>query len=278
MSSNSAEPVPERPVWHSRPRLCTRQVDDRSGKAQPRAAVPHIVLIGIDDTDNAESRGTGYLARQLLAHCAALGCRPIGVTRHQFLVDPRIPYTSHNSGACLAVETAGGVDSVRVAFDFVARASAEGSDPGVCIVALEDVPAAVIEFGRRATAEVLEIAEAMDLAAAAGIELRPLGGTGQGVIGALGSVGLRAGGNDGRFIEWPGLRQLPERVKSAELAEMGIGLDHRSDRRPGPDDIYETLGWLRPALVSGGPLWSVTWNEERNAWIPVDTKRSRPLE
>ncbi|KPK74876.1 MAG: hypothetical protein AMJ79_12975, partial [Phycisphaerae bacterium SM23_30] len=57
------------------------------------------ILIGIDDTDNAASRGTGFLARQLFRQCQNRQLRPLGVTRHQFLIDPRIPYTSHNSGA-----------------------------------------------------------------------------------------------------------------------------------------------------------------------------------
>ena len=58
-----------------------------------------MILIGLDDTDNAVSRGTGYLARTLLGELARRGCRPIGVTRHQLLLDARIPYTSHNSSA-----------------------------------------------------------------------------------------------------------------------------------------------------------------------------------
>ncbi|MHC4369889.1 MAG: hypothetical protein ACYSW8_19940, partial [Planctomycetota bacterium] len=58
-----------------------------------------IFLIGIDDTDNETSPGTGRLARQLLAECALRSLDPLGVTRHQFLVDPAIRYTSHNSGA-----------------------------------------------------------------------------------------------------------------------------------------------------------------------------------
>ena len=63
-------------------------------------------LIGIDDTDNLESRGTGHLARQLarLLESAISGLRIGSITRHQLLVDPRIPYTSHNSSACVQAE------------------------------------------------------------------------------------------------------------------------------------------------------------------------------
>jgi hypothetical protein len=64
------------------------------------------ILIGIDDTDNEETHGTGRRARQLGDRLAADGLAEIdGVTRHQLLVDPRIPYTSHNSSACLLART-----------------------------------------------------------------------------------------------------------------------------------------------------------------------------
>lgn len=53
-------------------------------------------LIGIDDTDNLESRGTGFRARQLLQRLAEAGfARPLGITRHQLYVHSDIPYTSH---------------------------------------------------------------------------------------------------------------------------------------------------------------------------------------
>ena len=237
-----------------------------------------IVLIGLDDTDNQDSPGTGNLARRVFAECRARGARPLSVTRHQFLVDPRIPYTSHNSGACVAVESDDGLGAVAFAFDYVARASAEGSDPGVCVAVLDAVPTAVMDFGRRATREVLEMPEAFALAGEAGIELRALGGTGQGVIGALGSIGLHADGNDGRFIQIPGLRELPDRLGAGDFARVGIHLDHQAARQPAPGDAYETLGWVRPRLSGGRPVLPVEWNEVHNAWIPVDRKRSRPLE
>ena len=259
------------------------------------------LLIGLDDTDNADSRGTGYLARALLEECgrrglvvdAASGRVPrkaavgrfhvpgLGVTRHQFLVDPRIPYTSHNSGACVAVEGADGAKAGdgaaawAFAFDFVAGRSAPGSDPGVCVARAGDVPAEVIDFGRRASTEILEAGEAIRLAKRAGLALRPLGGSGLGVIGALASVGLRAGGGDGRFIDLPGLRELPARVGAEELVRLGIRLDHRGTRRCGPGDAYDTLGWVRPRLIGGGPVLPVEWSEENHAWVPVDRRHNQ---
>jgi hypothetical protein len=51
-----------------------------------------MLFIGLDDTDNLESRGTGYLARRIAAVLAA-DYALLGVTRHQLLVDPRVPCT-----------------------------------------------------------------------------------------------------------------------------------------------------------------------------------------
>ena len=62
-----------------------------------------MIYIGIDDTDNKTSRGTGHLAR-LIAADLAQDYRLLGVTRHQLLVDPRIPYPAKNSSAAIALE------------------------------------------------------------------------------------------------------------------------------------------------------------------------------
>jgi hypothetical protein len=236
------------------------------------------ILIGLDDTDSATSRGTGFLARMLCEECERRGRRTAGVTRHQLLVDARIPFTSHNSAACVALAGEAGGDSLAFAFDFVAERSAEGSDPGVCIAPTRAVTCEIREFGRECASRIVEMGEARRLAREAHIDLRPLGGSGLGVVGALAAVGLRAAGNDGRFIDLPGLREMPERVAGADFARLGIRLEHRSARSPAPDDVYETLGWVRPNLVAGEPVLCVIWSEERNAWLPLQRKHSRTVE
>mgnify|MGYP000273024857 CR=1 FL=1 len=57
-----------------------------------------MLFIGLDDTDNLESRGTGHLARQIAATLSA-DYSVLGVTRHQLLLDPRVPCTKNNSSA-----------------------------------------------------------------------------------------------------------------------------------------------------------------------------------
>jgi hypothetical protein len=236
------------------------------------------ILIGLDDTDNAASRGTGRLARELLKEFVGRGIRPLGVTRHQLLLDARIPYTSHNSSACVGVAADDGADLAAAAFDFVASRAAEGSDPGVCVAPAGAVGREIVQFGQRATSEIVAMAEAEQLARAAGARLRALGGSGLGIIGALAATGLRAGGGEGRFIDLPGLRSLPDRLRAADFQRLGIRLAHEGPRRPRRDDAYETLGWVRPRLLGGQPVLPVQWNEEQHAWLPVDRRRSRRLE
>lgn len=162
------------------------------------------ILICIDDTDNLESRGTGALASQMAEELEDYGWGKSGfITRHQLFVHPDIPYTSHNSAMCFAAD----IDEIYLesiighASEFLVRESAVGSDPGLCVVALDrlDSPDTLIAFGRKAKQSVVTMEEAYDLAEQLGIHLSDHGGTGQGIIGALAGVGLRLSGNDGRL-------------------------------------------------------------------------------
>lgn len=162
------------------------------------------ILVCIDDTDNLESRGTGALASDLAQHLEETGWgRASYVTRHQLLVHPDIPYTSHNSSmaffaeidpACMERYTA-------YAADFLTHESAVGSDPGLCMIDIEHLTSegTLIAFGKQAKERVLVKDDAYGLAETLGVHLTEHGGTGQGVIGALAGAGLRLGGNDGRL-------------------------------------------------------------------------------
>src|SRR5258708_37986490 len=61
------------------------------------------LLIGIDDTDNLTSAGTGRLVQILLAvrETEGLGTGVVA-TRPQLLIDPPITFTSHNARPLLA--------------------------------------------------------------------------------------------------------------------------------------------------------------------------------
>jgi hypothetical protein len=233
------------------------------------------ILIGIDDTDNPTSPGTGRLARDLCRELVKRGLKSLGVTRHQFLVDSSIPYTSHNSGACIAVES-NDVQEACFAFDYIVSVSAKGSDPGVCIAFSDEVSEEVFNFGKAAQEKILPVELSFELARDSGIKLHGLGGNCLGVIGALASAGLRSRGNDGRFIDMPGLRELPRKVNYESLEEIGIELIHRENKHSfEKNDIYDTLDWARPRLINNKPVLIVEWSEEENAWIPVDRKKSK---
>ncbi len=238
------------------------------------------LLLGIDDTDVLGHRpGTGRLARDLGAHLEQHeSVRLIGVIRHQLLVDPRIPYTSHNSPACLILEGNGSSNgAVRrlfdVAADYVVRRCAPGSDPGICLVGQTAVQAQIGDFGRRAASEVLAKSEALDLARRHGLLLHELGGSGDGVIGALAAVGLTAEGNAGRFLELAGgLRDLGERVVAQELRRRGIRLLSVSRNGEPVSDaaVIATGDWVRPRLIAGQPVLLVEPTD--NGWCCFDRK------
>ncbi|MBJ6802316.1 hypothetical protein [Geomonas propionica] len=162
------------------------------------------VLIAIDDTDNSVSRGTGEIAALIADAIEANGWgKPGFITRHQLLVHPDIPYTSHNSAMCLPVEMPEQCleRTITFACDFLERECADGSDPGLCVVVTDNIDSAaeLVAFGRRAKQEVIRKEEALELAQRLHVHLSEHGGTGHGVIGALAGVGLRLWGNDGRM-------------------------------------------------------------------------------
>lgn len=262
-----------------------------------------MILVGIDDTDVVGGPGTNQLARRIAAELPEEYTVEI-VLRHQLLFDPRIPYTSGNGSASLAVRvhretasTAGG--AAERAFSATApsrlggaqsqpgdaqpqpgdalqrpvgaqpqRGDAElvrrlaslirgvmlehfqpGSDPGLCVATA--VPPEVTAFGRRCQREPVRQEEARALARAHGIHLEGLGGTEDGVIGALAAVGLFAEGNDGRVVHmdgwgWPddftGTRSVEEvrRRGVDEVVELASG-------RAITDGIVDLGKRLRPA-------------------------------
>lgn len=213
-------------------------------------------LIGIDDTDNLESRGTGHRARML-----GLGLQEAGlgrlkaITRHQLLVHPAIRYTSHNSSACLVVDAAD--DSAAALADFcrafLLAESAPGSDAGLCIAAWDGVNETVQAFGKLAKREIVTAITAIDLGVQAGFVLEGLIGDGGGVIGALAGVGLRVAGDDGRFLWLPGLRETTGSHPAAALPILtGIETCQTLDAiEIPPTDTVDLGTWCRPVLRGG---------------------------
>jgi tRNA(Ile2) C34 agmatinyltransferase TiaS len=225
-----------------------------------------ICFIGMDDTDNFESRGTGHLARQV-AGCLSADFQILGVVRHQLLFDPRVPYTKHNSSATIVLDAEGGIDLdalFQQVKDCMQADFQPGSDPGLCVAA--NVPQAITQFGQRAKVELVTQEEARQLAAGHGILLDGLGGTNGGVIGALAGVGLAASGEDGRYVLVGKMRELAG-LQPVE-AVLAAGIEHlqTADGLPVTQGMIMTSK-LRPARRNGRSVAVLQWNEDH--WQPL---------
>lgn len=162
------------------------------------------IYIGIDDTDSLEIGATGQSANELRKIIKDKGWgEPKPVTRHQLLLHPDVPYTSHNSSMCFSVDMElNKLDElIACAAEFLHTTSAPGSDPGLCVAVndrIKDIEL-LMSFGYKTKKEIVCKEEAYQIAADCDIHLSEHGGTGQGIIGALAGIALRMSGNDGRF-------------------------------------------------------------------------------
>jgi len=225
-----------------------------------------MLFIGLDDTDNLESRGTGHLARAIAAALAA-DYPLLGVTRHQLLEDPRVPCTKNNSCAAIALNVDGEVDPAAILERVRSLMLADfqpGSDPGLCIARL--VPAAVSDFGRRVQRQLVSQDEARALAAEHGLWLQGLGGDEDGVIGALAAVGLAATGEDGRYVLVGRSRELTGLQPVSALLAAGIVAVRTLDGQPVNEGLVYT-DKLRPARRGGLPIAVV--ERAGDHWMPL---------
>ena len=174
------------------------------------------------------------------------------------MIDPRIRYTSHNSSACLTVVAQPDrLDAlVETCREYLARESAPGADAGLCIAAWPSAGETMQRFGRQAKHEVVAMTAAISLAKNEHIVLEGVTGDHSGVIGALAAVGLRATGDDGRFLWLQGLRELSgtyaadqlRRATPIESIQTIAGVDVP------PADRIDVGEWVRPLLKQGRPL------------------------
>ncbi len=165
-----------------------------------------MIFVGIDDTDILGTPGTNQLARLILKRIGE-AARDSVICRHQLFFDPRVPYTSKNGSASIQLPhaDASSLEPLTHTIRQVMRSwFVVGSDPGLCIAT--DASEEMKAFSLRCKSEVVTQDEARATAARAGCHLEGLGGSEQGVIGALAAVGLIAGGEDGRVVHlssWP---------------------------------------------------------------------------
>jgi hypothetical protein len=227
------------------------------------------VLLAVDDTDNLESIGTGHLAEAIAQDVEKNGWgKRSYITRHQLFVHPSVPYTSHNSSMCFTAD----IDSACIdllidhAARFLEKASAPGSDPGLCVAVADRLEESeeLVAFAQRTKQTVVKKGEAQALARRLGIHLSEHGGTGGGVIGALAAVGLRLSGNDGRVR---GHLQIDSVNGVAKVRDICAHPDVGSVQTLEGETLREEeavllSGWkVKAVLQGGGPVLLVVPSE-----------------
>ncbi|NYT17757.1 MAG: ABC transporter substrate-binding protein [Methanomicrobiales archaeon] len=220
------------------------------------------LYVALDDTDTRESRGTGRLARAIARDLQQSGYHLSGVSRHQLLVHPDIPYTSHNSCAVIHVENGADADSL---FDRVRELMLgdfiPGSDPGLAVAEHHEVVPEITGFGLEAKISIRTQDEARALARKSGIRLAGLGGTNGGVIGALAGIGLAASGNDGRFILFRNLRDFSGDIRAEDLLAAGVVMITTLSGESVTTGMVRVRKFPKPAIRNRTPVLFV---EERD--------------
>ncbi len=222
-------------------------------------------LLSIDDTDIPTSRGTGRLAR-IIADMLSREFSVQAVTRHQLFLHDAIPYTSHNSCAVIHIGPCQMNHDDRIfsiARGVMEREFVEGSDPGIAIAHESEVTPAVIAFGMDAKRRVLTQQQARTLASNSSIRLEGLGGTEDGVIGAMAGLGLAATGYDGRIIQRGMIREITGPATAEALLSAGVDIILTFEGFPVTTGliIVEEGKSVKPCPVSGK---AVLFVEERD--------------
>lgn len=229
------------------------------------------VLIGLDDTDNLESCGTGFHARTIAAELKAQGlAEPAHITRHQLLMSPLVPYTSHNSAACVRVRAqAGNIPAILdYCREYLVMNSAEGSDAGLCVAAESAVSSALQRFGFLCKRRRVFQQDARRLADAHALPLLGLTGTHDGIIGALSAVGLHASGSDGRLLWLKGVREMTDRIVGLGevFATTGLNIVQSIEGEVLTDPALSIAmgSWPRAVWMNGEAVLIVERGEEHD--------------
>ncbi len=107
---------------------------------------------------------------------------------------------------------------------------------------------------------------ARELAAGQGVLLSGLGGSQDGVIGALAAVGLAASGEDGRYLLVGRTRDLSGLQEVETVLQAGISAVCTLDGFPVTQGLVQAEK-LRPARRGGQPVLVVEWQADH--WQPL---------
>jgi hypothetical protein len=229
-----------------------------------------VIYIGIDDTDIIGSPGTNQLARAIVRRLGPVAKGAI-VCRHQLFFDPRVPYTSQNGSASIQLPHGDDIPRAKLLDNVREEMQAffiEGSDPGLAVAT--DTSAEMTAFASRAKTEVVTQSDAQVTADRSGCHLEGLGGTNQGIIGALAAIALAAGGEDGRIVhveQWPWPDPLSGVQPVAAIRDRGV-VDIRSTAHDAfTGDAIDVGKHLRPNWRGGRMVLFVDPPaDERSVW------------
>jgi hypothetical protein len=227
-----------------------------------------VIYIGIDDTDVIDSPGTNQLARAIVKRLGPFGERAI-VCRHQLFFDPRVPYTSQNGSASIQLPRGGEIPRtqlVTIVRDVMRDWYVEGSDPGLAVA--DHAPGDMAAFAARAKTEVVSQAEAREVAERSRCYLEGLGGTNQGIIGALAAVALVEGGEDGRVVhvhDWPWPDEFSGVQSVSAIRGRGVSEILTLSGEPFGGDVVDVGKHLRPNWRGGRMVLFVERSEDSGA-------------
>ena len=213
-----------------------------------------MIYLGIDDTDIVGSPGTNQLARAIVRRLGRAARRAI-VCRHQLFFDPRVPYTSQNGSASIQLPHGDDIsrdDLTAAVRDEMRAFFVEGSDPGLAIAT--EATCEMTAFAVRAKCDVVSQSDARSVAQQSACHLEGLGGTNQGIIGALAAVAFAAGGDDGRVVhmeEWPWPDPFSGVQQVAAVRARGVAEIRPTTSEPFAGDLVDIGKHLRPNWRGG---------------------------
>ncbi|MEN6325899.1 MAG: hypothetical protein ABFD18_06800 [Syntrophomonas sp.] len=238
------------------------------------------IFVAIDDTDSLEMGSTGRSANQLRKLIKERGWgETYPVTRHQLLLHPDIPYTSHNSAMCFIadIDKESCAEFIAAAGEFLQTTSAPGSDPGLGVAVDEQISNVelLMSFGFKAKEEILNKEEAYNTAEKCNVHLSEHGGNGDGVIGALAGIALRMSGNDGRFQGRTELKEPGEIMAIGDvLAQSDIDEVQSIDGELLAADQTVILGEKVKSVLLEGKKKLLVYREA-DGWHTCNTKQLR---
>jgi tRNA(Ile2)-agmatinylcytidine synthase len=152
-----------------------------------------ILHIGIDDTDSTTRGCTTYVAALLVEKLEKLGARFIDYP-NLIRLNPNVPWKTRGNGAlCLRIRYDENVE-FKIRETVISTVEEEsdlensGTDPGIAFLKKRRPPREIQVFAKRATMEVVDVRDAIELVKHYGAEALVFK-DGRGIVGALAAIG-----------------------------------------------------------------------------------------